>query len=440
MSSAKRPYKETMSSSSSISNTTTASVNDDFVKLQIEQDIQDMDIEQNINPKELIEGNFRRKKPNNDKDDDDLLESNTFISNPFPSFLNDISFQPFQLSSTLSPRASDTTISSTSRFHKQSPIDLLTPSSTISISTPETNQTRDSDITYVTTNVNPFNNPSNEYFSPPIDFTVEYIRTELRESDSKGPFSSFYPQIYNNNGLVVYEEPFNYLIQLFEFCNNSSTKLASNVTSVLTGLVTLLNVQLDGFDIPFIEHHKWNGSNFYGSIDVATLLDHLDEGLGISSTEYVFYDRADNGSSFIRTGRSVLNCDFRKTYGKPKSTANTPSPQTLLDNNELRHAVLDADAERETQLFLEFLAEDDQDNDIDHADENPGTGFDSTTTAVRCISKPSAGGMDSETDDDLIHSEESAFEEIDDVSDIESVLTDSTIEEDWHSVSRHNSK
>ncbi|CAG8516597.1 13220_t:CDS:2 [Funneliformis caledonium] len=419
MSSAKRPYKETMSSSSSISNTTTASVNDDFVKLQIEQDIQDMDIEQNLNPKELIEGNFRRKRPNNDKDDDDLLKSNTFVSNPFPSFLNDNSFQPFQLSSTLSPRASDTTISST-RFHKQSPIDLLTPSSTISTS--ETNQTRDSDITYVTTNVNSFNNPSNDFFSPPIDFTREYIRTELRESDSKGPFSSFYPQIYNNNRLVVFEEPFNYLRQLFEFCNNSSTKLASNVTSVLTGLVTLLNVQLDGFDIPFIEHHKWNGSNFYGSIDVATLLDHLDEGLGISSTEYVFYDRADNGSSFIRTGRSVLN--FRKTYGKPKSTADTPSPQTLLDNNELRHA-----GPASTRV-------------LQHTTDTFGNPSSTTrtTTAVRCISKPSAGGIDSETDDDLIHSEESAFEEIDDDSDIESVLTDSTIEEDWHSVSRHNSK
>ncbi|CAI2165814.1 3540_t:CDS:2 [Funneliformis geosporum] len=430
MSSAKRPYNETMSSPSSTSNAS-SSLNDDFMEEKVEQG---MDIEQNeqIVYHNLIEGNFRRKKLNNDKVD----QLNTFISNPFPSTLNN-SFQPYTSSRNypLKDIVSDTKTSSIP-FHKvsatvlneenneldknknnncslkQNSFDSLTSSPTISISTSET---RISDVTITA---------SNDYFSSTIDFTKEYIRTQLNESDSKGPFYSFYPQIYNSNRLVIFEESFSYLRQLYEFCDDSSTKLASNVTSVLAGLIALLNVQLDGFDIPFIEHHKWNGSNFYGSIDIGTLLDHLDEGLGISTAEFVFYNRDDNGSSFIKTGRSVLQCGYRKTRSKLKPF-DTPSPQTLLNNNELRHAVLDVDAERETQLFLESLAaEEQEENYTDHEDE----------TYNRYIRKSY-----NETDDDLIHSEESSFDEVDDVSDIESVVTDSTVEEDWLRVSRNNS-
>src|SRR4051794_32094647 len=107
MSSAKRPYNETISSNPI---NTTLSDNNDYIVNVVEEQHEveeDMDIEHYLkveqpsgsfkNQQEAEEESFissRRKRLNTDKD--------TFISNPFPSTLNNHSFQP--LSSTSSTR------------------------------------------------------------------------------------------------------------------------------------------------------------------------------------------------------------------------------------------------------------------------------------------------------------------------------------------------
>ncbi|RIA92975.1 hypothetical protein C1645_763778 [Glomus cerebriforme] len=323
------------------------------------------------------------------------------------------------------------------------------------------------------------------------NFDSSNIRTRLTKKESKGPFELIYSQIYDEEGIVFATESFNYLIQLYEFCDNNSTKLQSNITSILRDLVLLLNSQLDGFDIPFIEHHKWNGSHFYGPIDVLTLLDHLDDGLGLSSAEYIIYVRNYKNNYHIKPGGSVLQCGYRRTYRRnyaqsssspasfPTSSFRTSDQSNNnidnIQNNELRHAVLDEDAVKEAQNFLELLAEEEdgeEDNSTEQEEESDSfieiskesdyedddslvRGFSSTSirqptdtfgnpinqtrTTTRRISRPSVNNDGSETDDSLddysVDSGESTFEEID-FSDIESVATDSTVEDGWHNVSR----
>jgi hypothetical protein len=352
------------------------------------------------------------------------------------------------------------------------------------------------------------NNPTSDndnYFSSIYDVAPnnQFIRTKLTNGKSRGPFERIYSQIYDNEGKVVDIDSFNYLIQLYEFCDGSSSRLQSNVTAILRDLVLLLNNQIDDFDIPFIEHHKWNGTSFYGPIDIITLLDQLDDGLGLSSAEFVFYKN--DGS--IETSGSVLQCGYRKSYRRGfrdndqgsssftssvSKTINRSNDTNDLQNNELRHAVLDKDAEREAELFLELLAQEEEEgvedngaeqgensteqedsassseledsdsfteiskeseyeeDDDDSLDEdfasirtrqlttctdtfgnliNPAR---TTSNITRRISRPSDNDDGNETDNT-----ESTFEEVD-YSDIESIATDSTVEDGWHSVSRNN--
>ncbi|GBC16005.2 hypothetical protein GLOIN_2v1569293 [Rhizophagus irregularis DAOM 181602=DAOM 197198] len=140
-----------------------------------------------------------------------------------------------------------------------------------------------------------------------------------------------------------------------------------------------------------------------------------------------------------------------------------------------------SDAEREAQIFLELLAEEEEngeDNDIEQEEESDSfteiskesdddddfliQGLASTsirqrtdtfgnpiinqtrTTSARHISRPSADNDGNDTDDSLDdylaesgNLTESTYEEID-FSDVESTATDSTIEDGWHNVSRDN--
>jgi hypothetical protein len=552
MSSTKRTYNETISSNSSISTT----LNDNNDNVVLEQKVeQDMDIEEQI--QQVEEENFvsRRKRLNTDKDD--LFESNTndhsFQSSSSPissntlnysSSSNTSSYTPNSIASSsetlppflknyISPKdsfnnnntcdnnSSETTLKVSENTKVLSPIDLLMSSPPISTSTPITSQTTNtsnSSLTLTTQNSDTWdfnyndsssyntasnscyrssnnnssnNNEFNNYFRP-----TNSIHTNLYVDSSRGPFSSIYSQIYDDKGIVFDTESFNYLVQLYEFCDNSSTKLQSNITSVLGDLVLLLNNQLDGFDIPFIEHHKWNGSHFYGPIDVASLLDQLDDGLGISSAKFVWYDN----NNIMRTSGSVLQCGYRRTRRTYKnesqsSSSSSPSNNTnSLQDNDLRHAVLSEDAEREAQIFLELLAEEEEneegneeeneeddgieqeeneDDGIEQEEENDSfteisresdddddsliQGFASTsiqqrtdtfgnpinqtrTTSIRHISGPDGNETDDSLDEYLVeadNSTESTYEEIT-LSDIESIATDSTIEDDWFDVSRNN--
>ncbi|GBC04184.1 hypothetical protein RclHR1_05560004 [Rhizophagus clarus] len=414
-----------------------------------------------------------------------------------------------------------------------SPIDLLMSSPPISTLTSMTSQTRNTsntsltlttqnpdtwDFNYTNSSDSPYNAVSNSSYDTASNSSYntasdssyntasdshtentrnffsrigDLIRTDLSATSSHGPFSPIYPQIYDNEGVVFATESFNYLVQLYEFCDNGSTKLQSNITSILRDLVLLINNQLDGFDIPFIEHHKWNGSHFYGPIDVVSLLDQLDDGLGLSSAKYVC------GYDYMRTFGSVLQYGCRKTYRKNEnqSLSSSESSSTSI-TSDLRHAVLDIDAEREAQNFLELLAEEEEngegnsteqeENEEDNDTEQEENGEDNDTeqeesdsfieisresddddysliqnfasasirqrtdtfgnpinqtrtTSTRHISRVSVNNDGNETDYSLDESgnlTESTYEEID-ISDIESIATDST-EDGWHNVSRDN--
>src|SRR5687767_9597697 len=78
MSSAKRPYNET-----------TLNDNNDYVEEEQQVEEQDMDVENDYQEEEDFI-NTRRRRLNTDKDDDleDRFKSSAFISNPFPSTLN----------------------------------------------------------------------------------------------------------------------------------------------------------------------------------------------------------------------------------------------------------------------------------------------------------------------------------------------------------------
>lgn len=548
MSSTKRSYNETIFSNSSIS--TTLNDTNDYVVLEEQQEVeQDMDIEEQI--QQVEEENFvsRRKRANTDKDDlfksntnDHSFQSSTPISSTrdtlnYPSSSNTFSNTPNSIANSkktvsytttsllnnyISPKDSfnnnthdnNSTLKVSEDTKALSPIDLLMSSPPISTSTPKTSQTKNtsnSSLTLTTqnsdtwdfnyTDSSPYNTASNscDYSSNDNYFlnAANIIHTNLNINSSHGPFSPIYSQIYDSEGIVFATESFNYLVQLYEFCDNNSTNLQSKITSILRDLVLLINNQLDGFDIPFIEHHKWNGSHFYGPVDVEFLLDQLDDGLGISSAKYVWYDY----SNIMRTRGSVLQCGCRRTRRRTfridenqSSSSSSASSSTSitsglhrsanntndLQDNDLRHAVLNRDAEREAQIFLELLAEEEEngeDNDIEQEEESDSfteiskesdddddfliQGLASTsirqrtdtfgnpinqtrTTSTRHISRPSADNDGNETDDSfddyLAESgnlTESTYEEID-FSDVESITTDSTNEDGWHNVSRDN--
>ncbi|GET56925.1 uncharacterized protein OCT59_021528 [Rhizophagus irregularis] len=552
MSSTKRPYNETISSNSSIS--TTLNDTNDYIVLGEQQEVeQEMDIEEQI--QQVEEENFvsRRKRANTDKDD--LFKSNT-NDHPFQSStpisstkdtLNYPSSNTFSntpdsiansrktvsfttttfLNNYISPKDSfnnnmhdnNSTLKVSEDTKALSPIDLLMSSPPISTSTPKTSQTKNTsnssltlttqnsdtwDFNYTDSSCNTASNSNDNKINSHFPSDANIIHTNLNIDSSHGPFSPIYSQIYDSEGIVFATESFNYLVQLYEFCDNNSTNLQSKITSILGDLVLLINNQLDGFDIPFIEHHKWNGSHFYGSVDVEYLLDQLDDGLGISSAKYVWYDYNNN----MRISGSVLQCGCRRTHrthrrtcridenqSSSSSSASSPTLSTSftsdlqrpanntndLQDNDLRHAVLNRDAEREAQIFLELLAEEEEngeDNDIEQEEESDSfteiskesdddddfliQGLASTsirqrtdtfgnpiinqtrTTSARHISRPSADNDGNDTDDSLDdylaesgNLTESTYEEID-FSDVESTATDSTIEDGWHNVSRDN--
>ncbi|CAB4373186.1 unnamed protein product [Rhizophagus irregularis] len=278
------------------------------------------------------------------------------------------------------------------------------------------------------------NNPYISVTSFEYQQSKETIQTKLKLEQSKGPFNSCYEKIYDNKGLIkIDKEIFILIIKLYEFLENNIYNML--ITEIMLFLPTKLKkifYYFENFELPFIENFNWNGQYFYDIIDIKEIINQLDNGLGIRQTNYV---RINSFGKIFQTDRSPL---------QPYSPLR---PKKIYDNYENYENFYNTNMEEKTKEFLNSLNnkteerdERNEEKDYDYKNHQEiivdtfGNPHPINSTRKDVIISNNTYNED-ETDDSIEeldeNSSEFSFEELNEVSDIESVTTTDGSNTEW---------
>lgn len=284
------------------------------------------------------------------------------------------------------------------------------------------------------------NNPYISVTSFEYQQSKETIQTKLKLEQSKGPFNSCYEKIYDNKGLIkIDKEIFILIIKLYEFLENNIYNML--ITEIILSLPIKLKKILyyfENFELPFIENFKWNGQYFYDIIDIKEIIYQLDNGLGIRKTNYV---RINSFGKIFQTDRSPL-----QPYSplRPK--------KIYYDDYEnyenFYNTSMEENIEQKTKDFLNSLnnktEERNEEKDYDYKNHREiikvdtfGNPYPINSTRKDIIISNNAfnGDNEDETDGSIEeldeNSSEFSFEELNEVSDIESVTTTDGPNTEW---------
>ncbi|GBB98161.1 hypothetical protein RclHR1_03150024 [Rhizophagus clarus] len=279
------------------------------------------------------------------------------------------------------------------------------------------------------------NNPYISVTSFEYQQSQETIQTKLKLEQSTGPFNPCYEEIYDNIGLIkIDKEIFMSIIELYEFLENNIyiNPLLSEINLFLPKKLGRILYYFEHFELPFIENFKWNGQYFYDVIDIKEIINQLDNGLGISQTNYV---RINSFGKIFQTDRSPLQPYSPSRPKKVYDDVNYESYEIFCSDYNIS---MEGNIEQKIKDFLNSSCNkiEERSEDYDYKNHREVIEVDTfgsphplnaTRKNVIISNNVFNGDSEDETDGSIEEldeiSSEFSFEDLNEVSDTESVTT-----------------